>query len=137
MRLTIEDNPERLKRYSHVKPASRKDGVPCSAQCPGSTRTCTLKRGHAGPHVAHKGVIKKVVAVWDKGLKLQDVDEVAIQRMVAQAKPASGRWRSLWKTIRGKHLPTPQTVEAVIFLLLALSMVGFAIDWALRIAGVK
>ena len=137
MRLTIEDNPERIKRYSHVKPASSKDGVPCSAQCPGSTRTCTLKRSHAGPHVAHQGLFRKVVAVWDKGLKLQDVDQAAIQRVVAQNRPASGRWAVVWRTIRDHLVPKPQTVETVLFLLLALSMVGFAIDWALRIAGLK
>jgi len=137
MRLTAEDNPERLKRYSHVKPAPRSDGVPCSAQCPGSTRTCTLKRGHAGPHVAHQGLFRKVVAVWDKGLKLQDVDQKAIQRVVTQARSPAGRWRSLWKSVRGSLVPRPQVVETVIFLLLALSMVGFAIDWALRIAGIK
>jgi hypothetical protein len=137
MLITIEENRESIKRYSHVKPASSKDGAPCSARCPGSTRTCTLKRGHAGPHISHQGLFRKVVAVWDKGLKLQDVDQKAIQRVVAQARPPAGRWRSLWKSVRGTLVPRPQVVETVIFLLLALSMVGFAIDWALRIAGLK
>lgn len=64
MKLTIESDRETLKRYGHIKPARGWGVHRCSARCPGSSRRCSLERGHRGPHVAH-GMFGKVVAVWD------------------------------------------------------------------------
>jgi hypothetical protein len=64
VKLTIERDPEAIKRYGYLKPARAWGGQRCSARCPGTARTCTLEKGHRGPHVAH-GMFKKVVAVWD------------------------------------------------------------------------
>ena len=60
-----ETHPEEIEKYEHIKPAPTFGPVRCFAKCPGTPRTCTLERGHAGPHVAH-GFPKKVMAVWDE-----------------------------------------------------------------------
>jgi hypothetical protein len=65
MKLTIENDPETVRRYGYIKPAPRLGGRRCGARCPGTTRMCTLKREHRGPHVAH-GRFKRVLAVWDE-----------------------------------------------------------------------
>jgi hypothetical protein len=64
VRLTREEHPESIKRYRHVKPALR--APRCYLRCPGTTHTCSLEKGHRGPHVAH-GLFSRVVAVWDVG----------------------------------------------------------------------
>jgi hypothetical protein len=67
MRLTLEDNPESLKRYGHLRPA-RAGGLEqlCHDRCPGTRHRCSREKGHREPHVAF-GLFRKVVAVWDKG----------------------------------------------------------------------
>ena len=136
MKLTIEENPERIRRFSHIKPAPRWGVALCSASCPGVPRTCTLKRGHAGPHVAH-GAFRRVVAVWDKGIKLRKVEEknkravrTTVRSDTGEGGPVAALW-ALWGRIARKE----QSMEEVFLLLFALSMVGFAIDWAARILG--
>lgn len=64
MKLTVEQHPESIGRYGHVRPA--RGGKVCRQLCPGTTRTCSQPRGHHGPHVAH-GLFRMVVAVWDLG----------------------------------------------------------------------
>lgn len=66
MRLTIEENRDAIRRYDHVRPARGRSVRRCAIRCPGTQRTCTLERGHHGPHVAH-GALRRVVAVWDGG----------------------------------------------------------------------
>ena len=66
MRLTREENPESLRRYQHIKPARAGVSRQCLQLCPGTTRTCSREKGHAGPHVAF-GLFRRVSAVWDGG----------------------------------------------------------------------
>ncbi len=66
MILTRNENPVEIKKYDHIKPAPTFGPLRCFARLPGSVVTCTLTRGHSGPHIAHTGVFKKVVgAVWE------------------------------------------------------------------------
>lgn len=66
MRLTLEEHPQAVKRYAHVKPARGAATKVCAATCPGTAYTCTRGKGHRGPHVAHAS-FRKVRAVWDSG----------------------------------------------------------------------
>ena len=141
MKLTIEENRERIKRYSHIKPASRWGSVLCSAYCPGTSRSCTLKRGHAGPHVAH-GAFRRVVAVWDKGIRPNPLRGVAKRGGAPQRKGTGagtgGRgFITALDALRRRFLQREHSIEEVVFLVLAVGMAGFAIDWALRIMGLK
>ena len=64
MKLTVEEHPDRIKRYSHMKPAPAWGGRRCGGVFPGTARLCTLAKGHRGPHV-HHGALGRVKAVWD------------------------------------------------------------------------
>lgn len=132
MRLTASKDPETIKRYAHVRPAppwrSR-----CSAACPGIARTCTLEKGHGGPHVAH-GRFRKVLAVWAAGDRASRSGERA-RRVVRSERgsPEKGRLVSILKALRRGVVPS--SMEEALFLVLFLSFVGFAVDWILRIIG--
>lgn len=63
MQITIEENPEKLEEYKHIKPAKTFGPLRCFEKFPSKKYSCTLSKGHDGPHVAH--FFKKVVAVWD------------------------------------------------------------------------
>lgn len=68
MRLTRSENPEEIEKYSHIKPAPTFGPLRCFARFPGPEGghlTCSLAKGHSGPHVAH-ALFKKVMAVWDE-----------------------------------------------------------------------
>ena len=137
MKLTIEDNPEAIKRYRHIRPAPRAGTIPCSVGCPGTTRTCTQKRGHGGPHIAH-GRFKRVEAVWDRGaqissprLPMKKVTKTLKERERGGSGFLAGL-RSAWKAI----VPKEHFIEEALLILFALGMVWFAIDWALRIIGI-
>jgi len=65
MRLTVEDNPEAIKRYAHLPPAGWKART-CAVRCAGSPRTCTREAGHRGPHACHARFVG-VQAVWTDG----------------------------------------------------------------------
>jgi hypothetical protein len=136
MRLTIEDNREAIKRYRHIRPAAHGGSMPCSAQCPGSPRTCTLRRGHSGPHVAH-GVFKRVVAVWDGGTTAVAPERKPVRaaRAPVRRSPGEGKPPAPFKALRS--LASRFSMEGVLLFIMAVSMFGFAIDWALRILGWK
>ena len=133
MKLTHDKNRERIKRYSHVKPAPR-GSVRCFAQCPGTLHTCTLKKGHSGPHVSH-GRFKRVVAVWEgrvnvpKSPKRARTAVAPTTRKDLQSRGLVPALKAFWGRVSRR---TP-SLEEVFLLVLALSMAGFAIDWALRI----
>jgi hypothetical protein len=136
VKLTIEENRETIKRYGHIKPAPFWGSVSCSARCPGTVRTCTLERGHIGPHVAH-GTFRKVLAVWDQGIKAGKSD-VKPRRAVGPIARRRSRDRGLVAALKafwGRVLRRDHFIEEAFLLVLAVAMVGFAIDWALRILG--
>ena len=139
MKLTIEKNPESIKRYQHVRPAPRWGSSTCGRQCPGTVRSCTLEKNHRGPHVAHTK-FGKVVAVWDRTAQIRSPEarKKATRNTKSTFVPAKGGNRGMavtLKTIWGRLTGGSFTLEDGFLLLLALAMVGFAIDWALRIIG--
>lgn len=138
MRLTIEENPETIKRYSHIRPAFVWGSVRCSAWCPGTSRNCTLEKDHKGPHVAH-GFFRNVVAVWDERSKVRK-SEVSASRDLREVTPRGLRGKGLLSALmafRGRIVRRAPSIEEVVFLVFALGMVWFAIDWALRIMMLK
>ena len=139
MKLTVKEDRETIKRYGHIKPAPIWGSVRCSAKCPGTLHACTRKKGHTVPHVAH-GTFKRVVAVWwDKGIKARTSEEKAKRAVGAIARNGSrdGGLVAALKAFRGRVIPREHHLEEVFLIILALSMVGFAIDWALRILGLR
>lgn len=134
MKLTIEKNREAIKRFRHVRPV--RGAVPCSERCPGTSRTCTLEKGHGGLHVAH-GTFRRVVAVWDEGAESARPTprrrRLGTSRSPIPLRP-SGTSSALGNLVR-RLVERAPGVEEVVLLILALSMVGFAIDWILQIFG--
>jgi len=136
MKLTIEQNKERLKRFSHIRPAPIWQSIRCEVKCPGTRRECSRERNHKGLHAAHN-LFGKVLAVWDEGGKTP----VQVRRRPAatvQKTPVAvkeGKDRSLAIKILAVALKKISSIEEAFLLLLALAMAGFAIDWALRILG--
>ena len=133
MKLTIEEDPETIKRYAHIRPARGLGVRPCRHACPGSTRTCTLERGHRGAHVAH-GRLRRVVAVWDGGKappSTASVPRAAESR--ARNRPRAGKpggaLQSLWKMA----VRAAGSFEEIALLIFFLAFVWFAIDWMLLI----
>jgi hypothetical protein len=132
MRLTVETDPESIKRYRHVKPARGFGVRSCTAKFPGTARACTLPRRHRGPHVAH-GRLGKILAVWDSGT------EVTAAR---GSKPAAGSTRSVRENskavglvgvLRGVAARVDLSMEGIALLVLFIALVGFVIDWLLMI----
>ena len=138
MKLTIEENRERIKRFNHIKPASLWGSGRCFAKCPGVRRRCTRERGHAGPHVAH-GTFRRVVAVWDTGARslIPKKRRRGVRPPVRQEVSQSGSLASILGRSVGRLLRRLPSPEEGFLLLLALAMVVFAIDWALRILGLR
>ena len=136
VRLTIEENREAIKRYRHIRPSPLGGSVRCSAMCPGTVRTCTLKRGHPGPHVAH-GAFRRVLAVWDKGMEVRRAKETPM--VTGRAVPWDGVRKpgplAALKTLRSRLLRREHTIEDWVFFVLGLSFIGFAIHWILQIIG--
>jgi len=138
MKLTVEENRETIKRYNHIKRPVLWGSVRCSAWCPGTSRNCSLAQGHKGPHVAH-GFFRNVVAVWDGKAKLRQ-SEVSASREVAEVTPEGHREKALWPALmafRSRIVRRVPSMEEAIFLVFALGMVWFVIDWALRIMMLK
>lgn len=136
MRLTIEQDPESIRRYRHVKPARVRDARLCSARCPGSSRACTLRKGHRGPHVAHS-MFKKVVAVWDAGSGVVESPEGARRAAEARSRRAprvrSGRPSGVVGTLRDRVAGLGSSLADIGLLVLLLAFAGFAVRWLLII----
>jgi len=138
MKLTIEENRETIKRYSHIRQPFLWGSLRCSAWCPGTSRNCTLGKGHKGPHVAH-GRFRNVVAVWDGKSKFRKSD-VGVSRDVGDVTPRGLRGSGLLPALmafRSRIVRRAPSIEEVVFLVFALGMVWFVIDWALRIMMLK
>ena len=137
MKLTREENREALKRYAHVKPA-RWGRRRCSTWLSGSSRSCTLGTGHSGPHVAH-GTFNRILAVWDQG-GASNVPEPVRPGPSPTVRPPF-RWSGPVEALRafgGRVLRRPaHFIEEAVFLVFFAAMIGFVIDWALRIMGWK
>jgi hypothetical protein len=137
MKLTVKENRETIKRYGHIKPAPIWGSVRCSAACPGTLHTCTRKKGHSGPHVAH-GTFRRVVAVWWNEGIMPRTSKEKVKRAVgpmAQKGIRDGGLVAALRSFRGRIIPREHVMEEVFLLIFALAMVGFAIEWALRILG--
>jgi hypothetical protein len=141
MKLTVEENRERIKRFGHIRPAPMWGSVRCSVRCPGSSRDCTREVGHSGPHVAH-GRFNRVLAVWDGGIKgrrsgaRKSVEKANRALGVATRKGMGGSGllasvKGLWGRVR-RGAPS---MEGALLIVLGLGMVWFAIETALRILG--
>lgn len=132
MRLTVEKDRETIKRYGHIRPASAWGSVACAARCPGTTRTCTLEKGHRGPHVAH-GFLKNVVAVWDAANgAAPEKSRTAVGPQVPKevwTGSLVGAVGAFWSHV-ARLKPA---VGDVALLILFLGFVVFAVDWFLRI----
>ena len=138
MRFTREQNPDAIERYAHVRPARGRRANRCGVGFPGGTRSCTLARGHNGPHVAH-GRWRRVVAVWsDEGRAIRPPRSRSVAAASSRTRftdigPLAALdwfWRRL--TLRTEHF-----LEEIVFFVLFIGMVGFVIDWALRMLGVR
>lgn len=136
MRLTVEDNPETIKRYGHIKPARGRRTESCSTRCPGTARHCTLAKGHRGPHVAH-GLFNKVVAVWDAGTGAQAAERTVTRTSQSRARSdlrtmrPVGVLEALWRLV----VHTISSAEEIALLIFFLAFVWFAIDWLRLILG--
>lgn len=87
--------------------------------------------------MAH-GAFKRVVAVWDAAASERVVQRTG--RGPAKAPRPGGGPEAGPIALLVKHvvqMVRRVSVEEVVFLILAISMVGFAVDWALRILGLK
>ncbi len=136
MRLTVEEDRETIKRYRHIRPARGLGVQHCGARCPGTVRTCTLREGHRGPHVAH-GTLGKVVAVWDTGMEVRRaggpgrVTTGSRVRDTVEASKPTGGLQHLWARLVRLNL----SVEELALLVLFLALVGFVIHWMSMIVG--
>lgn len=138
MKLTVEENRETIKRYAHIRPAPPWASARCSVRCPGSSRVCTLEQGHRGHHVAH-GMFQRVVAVWASGARARKAIERADRAggSTQRRGPRDEGLTAALEALRGHIVRATPSIEGVVLLILGLSMVGFALDWALRILGLK
>ncbi len=134
MKLTRSEDGNAVDRYRHITPAPR--GAPtCSARLPGGRgRRCTLRRGHAGPHVAH-GWFGRVAAVWGKETTHEKTEARALRASgaLARRREREEKGIGLWRGLRDRYLRRIPSMEEAIFLILALAFVGFAIHWLLLI----
>jgi len=141
MRLTIEKDRERIKRYGHMRPAPAWGAGRCSALCPGTSRACTLEQGHRGPHVAH-GLFRRVVAVWDAGIKSPTTrargsagEAKKVPSVVVRRERRDGGLVASIRGLRGRISRRAPSMEGVFLVILGLGMVWFAVEAALRILG--
>lgn len=136
MRLTLEEDREAIKRYAHIRPAPVWTRTLCGARCPGTTRNCTLKPGHRGPHVAH-GAFRRVLAVWNVRSELGTVAKRPKKDVAKRAHREV--WTGSVVGILGATLKRVfqafSSVEEAAMLILLLGFLWFAADWFLRILG--
>jgi hypothetical protein len=133
MRLTVEENRDALRRYRHVKPAPIWGAVLCSTRCPETKRSCTLEGGHGGPHVAH-GRFRRVVAVWDAGIKARRSEERAKRAGTALTRDGwDGGLVATLMAFGARVVRRAPPMEEVFLVILFLAMVAFAIEVAVRV----
>jgi hypothetical protein len=138
VRLTAEGDAATIKRYEHVKPARFWWSRRCRVRLAGTSRSCTRESAHKGPHVAH-GAFGRPLAVWDEG------DAIPRREREVAAKPARMRRVSqregpleVLRAFAGRVARRPHHfMEQAFLLVLVVAMVGFVIDWALRIIGAR
>lgn len=143
MKLTIEKNPETVRRYDHVPAAPLLGGGRCGARSAGGSRRCTRETGHRGPHVAH-GPLGRALEVWDA----KGSTEVAAPqprrsppaRSAASEVPLSPSLlttaaRSLWDGTVGRLIRNPPAMEEALLLVFFVGFVIFAVSWFLKMLG--
>lgn len=143
MRLTVEDNPETVRRYAHIKPSRGPRTRLCSARCPGTKHNCTRAKDHRPPHVAH-GLLGKVLAVWDSGsatARRPTVDPPAkptAGRRTGYRTPSSPGLDSevrIFEALRERLSRVISSPDELLFIILFVAFVGFVIHWFTLIAG--
>lgn len=136
MRLTVEEDRDTIQRYAHIKPAPVWTRTLCGVTCPGTTRKCTLKTQHRGPHVAH-GAFQRVLAVWN----VRSETGTVAKRPRNAVAPRVHRevWTGSLVGIVGgtvkRLFRALSSVEEAAMLILLLGFLWFAADWFLRILG--
>lgn len=146
MRLTREENREALKRYRHLKPVRRR-AERCGRRLERSKRTCTLGKGHRGPHAAH-GLFGRVLAVWGSGdgsagspgagrsSTRAGRGSTGPGRRVAPRRPVGLRSRDpggVLERVRSAAAWVDEHAEEILLLSFFAAFVWFAIDWLLII----
>jgi hypothetical protein len=136
VRLTIEEDPETIKRYGHIKPGRAWGVGPCGVRCSGTTRDCTLQRGHRGPHVAH-GRFQKVVAVWDSERGARKSPETTRKAVVPKVRTEvwTGGPGKLFTPVWNLVVRVTSSVEEFALLILLVGFIVFAIDWLRLLLG--
>ena len=135
MRLTIEEHPERLARFTHLKPGSGFKGKRCGEPCPDSSRTCTREQDHRGPHASH-GSFGKLTAVWE-GYAHRSAESRATAMEVHRGrsevrgsqgeKMEGGALEALWgRIVRLLHSPEELAMMALFF---GLVLWGLSVAW--------
>ena len=138
MRLTIEEHPESVRRYAHVPRARRFDAEACRAPFHGASRSCTLTKGHRGPHIAH-GRFGRVLAVW------RELPRTAVRqtRPSVRAEVRPRAHMSMLRALRGLTRPSSRregrgrlrlerllaSVDTIIFFTMFVAFVGFGLYW--------
>jgi len=137
MKFTIEDNPEAIRRYGHIRPATW-GAARCVAGYPDGKHRCTLERGHRGPHVSH-GRFRKVLAVWDAGVQVQPAGGKvkAEARPPSRIRPWDGGFVAALAAFSRRLIKKAPPMEATLFLIFFLGMVVFVLDWTLRLLGLR
>lgn len=137
MRLTIDEQPDQLRRYGHVRPASGRGTARCKIQLLGTTYSCSRERGHSGPHVAH-GRLRRVVAAWDASAGAPVASRESVRNR-AKARGQGGlpsrRSGGVLEAMWARTLRVLSDPEQLFLLILFLAFAGFAVDWMLRIIG--
>jgi hypothetical protein len=132
VKLTAKEDPETIKRYAHVKRARGWRSRSCGSPCAGTSYTCTRARDHRGPHVAHGG-FRKVAAVWeDTHGTPRSTDPVGRR---SGTRSVARRGADEAPTLRRYFARVFSSPEEVIFGVMFLAFVWFAIDWLLLIFG--
>ena len=132
MRLTLEKNPDAIRRYRHLTPGRAWWTRRCRAHCPGTSRSCTREREHRGPHITH-GWFGRILAVWD-----EDVGRTIPRSPVRAPRKAPARGSRIGLKIRRPDGLLPAAFrrlrsfiagpEELIFLVLFVAFVAFAIQ---------
>ncbi len=136
MKLLLETDRTALSRYANVARASKGDR--CGQGCPGTERTCSRRRGHGGPHVAH-GFLGKVLAAWDSAAEDRRRMAAGDDPASALARAAAVKRRLARRTLRPKAglaermagwvLRVLADPEQLLLLIFFLAFVGFAVHW--------